>query len=156
MTLDKFGRHIQKHIIKRHLQDRKILQDILKHPSVGEVVGMQIKKAVPPVTQFIITIYSDGTIHMGDQFYKRSSMSRNVILYKNQYYQGKILSVHYSNPRLSELHIHGERYDPSLSPTKPYEIRDGTQLYLKHIGPLPLDKTEAVYAEILVEGNVKH
>lgn len=104
MTIDKFGRHINKHIIKKHLQDKDVIRHLFKHPTVEEVVGMQITKTVAP-TRTIFTLYSDGTINNGtidseDRYYKRSANSKVNTIYTNALYEGKVLNVKYVNPAI--------------------------------------------------------
>lgn len=159
MTIDKFGRHIHKHVIKRHLEDEDVLSSFIKHPKLDEVLGVLIKKNILSTSSktepkiYTLMIHSDGTI--AAEYYLLSSKTKGVTLYKNKMYEGRIVKVHYSSESLTLLHIGGRPFDEKLSKTQPYSFTKDTKLKLKYRGPSPTPaKTEAVYVEIFIEGNI--
>ena len=76
-----------------------------------------------------------------------------MFYYINKLYSGQIIDVYYSNEKLAELHIGSKKF----SPTKPVTLVEGTKLSLKYIGTKPAPKeTEAVFAEVVIEGYVNN
>lgn len=146
MTIDKFGRHIHKHVVKRHLMEDDIISDFLKHRKVQEVLERHAKSTT---SKHILRLYSDGTLSVTG-YYMESSNSKSTVIYTNQFYTGTIINIHYSNKDLVKVTIDRATGQPNS------RIQKNTKFRLKYIGgekPIP-KKTEPVFAELLIEGNV--
>lgn len=153
MTIDKFGRHIIKHTVKRHLMEEDVMADFLGHPKVKAVLKLSTASISTPTKtvpmKYVIQICSDGSISVVG-FYRRSALSKDNFLYINKFYRGKIVDVHYSNYKLAELYIDSQKF----SPAQPVTLKEGTKLSLKYIGTKPNPtETEAVFAEVVIEGH---
>lgn len=151
MTIDTFGRHIHKHIIKRHLEDENVIQDFLKHPKVEEIVASHIQKhtisTVNVPLKYVMKLESDGTLNPPGN-YLLSGYGGPA--YRNVLYTGSVVKVHYP-PVPVQLCIDGT----DVIRNRPIPIKKGSVLTLKYIGPTPIPKqTAEVYAEIIIEGNV--
>lgn len=158
MTIDKFGRHIHKHVLKKHLQSEDVLRHFLKQSQVRvaiqELVGrvLMVSATTPKFPQkTILTLHGDGTLSAPLKKYKLVNKG-DKFYYSNQLYAGRIVNVRYSDATLLQLQVGARAFDINEVDTNPYLLRKNTSLSLVYIGPSPVpDQTKAIFVEVEIE-----
>lgn len=133
--------------------DENVVKKFLEHSVSKHILEAYTKKVTIPAapTKYILRIYSDGSISKATNYYKKSSEAQNTILYRNKLYVGQVVRVHYSNESLTELYIGGKPFNVK----KPITLKKDSQFVLKYIGSTPTpEATEAVFVEVVIQGNV--
>lgn len=165
MSIDKFGRHIYKHILKKHLTSIRHAKIFFSQTTVKEIIRNHIKEFIEsekltvgrPKPSFkrrkILSIHSDGQIKKDKFSYYYLHNKGNTLIYSNKFYNGNIIQVHYQpETQNCVLVIDGKNYSRKRAEKTPYKIKKNSVIGLMYVGlpPVP-DKTEPVSVEILIE-----
>lgn len=163
MSIDKFGRHIHKHIVKKHITSIANTKIFLSQETAKEIIQSYIKEYIEsekltvgvkltPKRRKILSLQSDGVLNKGNMSYILRNKG-NTHKYINKFYTGKILKVHYHpNVKHLSLKVDSEHYSEQKAEKTPYKLNENSVIILRYIGPPPIpDKTQPFAVEILIE-----
>lgn len=154
MTIDKFGRHIHKHIVRRHLMEEDVVADFVKHPKFKKELEIHVRDAAraTPTSRYVVRMDGSGFIGIAGYYHISAGHVTQNYLYENKLYSGKVVNVHYSNPKLTKLYIDSKPFDPKKPPIV---LKDGMKFRLKYLGGKPyLITINPEFVEVVIEGNV--
>lgn len=160
MTIDKFGRHIHKHIVRRHLVEEDVVADFLKHPKFKKELGKHISQVPHPTappksqpTKYVIQLQSNGHVGLLGYYYLTPGNTKNTWIYLNKLYSGKIVKIRYSNDSLVRLSVDKHFVALDFHPAIPINIDSALRLRYIGLDSVP-GETEPVFVEVVVEGDV--
>ncbi|KAK9679240.1 hypothetical protein QE152_g40173 [Popillia japonica] len=109
--IDKFGRSIHRHELKKHLRSHNVIKHIFKQQGAREAIQLHAKS---------VTTSAHSATTSGVPVARSTVQSKDFVQL--------VLD-------LTEI------YDPKKGATYPYIINEGTILSLKYLGPGPLPRT---------------
>lgn len=165
MSIDKFGRHIHKHVVKKHLTSHHNMKIFLSQRIAKEIIRNYIKEIITSEKLIVgrtkqkkvLTLFSDGKINKSNLAYYLTNKA-NVDRYINKYYSGEIIDVRsYSKKSVAlSIIIDNRVYSRTEAGKTPYLLKAGSTIIIKYTGPRPVpDDTNLPFAvEFLIEEDV--
>lgn len=165
MSIDKFGRHIHKHVLRKHLTSIRHVKIFFSQETVKEIIRSHVKKFIESEKltagrvkpsfkcRKILSLHSDGQIKKDNFSYYYLHNKGNTLVYINTFYTGNIIDVHY-HPETQNcvLVVDGKNYLKKRAEKTPYKIKKNSVIGLMYVGPPPVpDETKPVSVEILIE-----
>lgn len=163
MSIDKFGRHIHKHVVKKHLTShhnmkiflsQRIAKEIIRNyiediiSSEKPIVG-RVKQRVKQKT--ILILYSIGIVNKNNSTFVLVDGTEQ---YRNKLFTGVVADVQtHSLGKINfSINIDGRVYSHREALRKPFELKSGSTIVFNYTGPKPVPQSDVPFrVEFLLE-----
>lgn len=160
MTIDKFGRHIHKHIVKKHISSVSNTRYFLSQPITKEIILRYIQDSIKREAagttkhKLILSLYSDGTLDKNTKLFYIQNKG-NQTYYINKLYSGNIVQTRYYENSTVTVQIDKSPSTLRIPGKSAFQLHKNDIIKLKYTGPDPTpEKTQPFFVEILLEEDV--